>query len=105
MADLPALLAALEHDPDDAQALAGLVEASRQAPADVRTARFAAARKVLSGRGRPDAVAKLLDIELASTVDADRRVDLLLEKGMVLDSELLDVPAAREAFEQVRALR
>ncbi|HEX7839549.1 MAG TPA: tetratricopeptide repeat protein, partial [Kofleriaceae bacterium] len=34
-----------------------------------------------------------------------RRVDLLLEKGMALDGDLLDVPAARAAFEQVLALR
>jgi tetratricopeptide (TPR) repeat protein len=105
MADLPALLAVLEHDPDDAQAFAGLIEAARQAPPDVRTARFASARKALGGRGRPDTVVQLIDVELASTPDLDRKVDLLLEKGMVLDGELLDVPAARAAFEQVRALR
>jgi golgin subfamily B member 1 len=105
MADLSALLAALEHDPDDAQALTGLIEAARLAPPDVRTARFAAARKVLGGRGRPDAVVQLIDIELGATPDLDRKVDLLLEKGMVLDDDLLDVPAARAVFEQVRALR
>src|SRR5262249_42875205 len=32
-------------------------------------------------------------------------VGLLLEKGSLLDGELLDVPAARAAFEEVRALR
>jgi tetratricopeptide (TPR) repeat protein len=105
MADLPALLAALEHDPDDAQAFAGLVEAARQTPPDVRTTRFASARKLLGGRGRPDTVVQLIDVELASTPDLERKVDLLLEKGMVLDGELLDVPAARTAFEEVRALR
>ena len=108
MADLPALLAALEHDPDDAQALLGLAEAARQAPSEARATRFAAARKVLGGRGRPDTVLQLIDLELAAAdhaVDVDHRVDLLLEKGMVLDGELLDVPAARGAFEEVRALR
>jgi tetratricopeptide (TPR) repeat protein len=105
MADLPALLAALEHDPDDAQAFAGLVDAARQAPADVRLTRFAAARKVFGGRGRPDIVVALIDAELAATTDVDRKVDLLLEKGMVLDGELLDVPAARAAFDEVRRLR
>ncbi|HEX2688657.1 MAG TPA: hypothetical protein VHN14_18675, partial [Kofleriaceae bacterium] len=105
MADLPALLGALEHDPDDAQALAGLVEAARHAPSDVRATRFASARKVLSGRGRADTVVQLIDAELASTPELARKVDLLLEKGMVLDGELLDVPAARAAFEEVRALR
>ncbi|HMG57223.1 MAG TPA: hypothetical protein VK601_27175, partial [Kofleriaceae bacterium] len=107
MADLPALLAALEHDPDDAQALTGLIDAARQAPPDVRTAQLAAARKLLAGRGRPDSVVQLIDVELAATADheIDRRVDLLLEKGAALDSELLDVAGARAALEQVRALR
>ncbi len=105
MADLPALLAALEHDPDDAQALAGLVEAARQASPDVRTARFAQARKLLGGRGRPDTVVQLIEAELAATQDLDRKVDLLLEKGMALDGELLDVPAARAVFLEVGRLR
>jgi len=105
MADLPALLAALEHDPDDAQALAGLVEAARQASPDVRTTRFAQTRKVVGGRGRPDIVVQLIDAELAATQDLDRRVDLLLEKGMALDGELLDVPGARAVFAEVERLR
>ncbi|MBS1118787.1 MAG: repeat-containing protein, partial [Deltaproteobacteria bacterium] len=105
MADLPSLLAVLEHDPDDTQALEALEGTARQAPPDLRTSRFAAARRVLAGRGRPDAVVKLLDAELAVTGEVDRKADLLLEKGMVLDGELLDVPGARSAFEEVRALR
>src|SRR5882757_8096237 len=107
MADLSAHLAALEHDPDDAQALAGLAEAARQAPSEARAPRFQAARKQLASRGRPDAVLQLIDAELASTqeLEIDHKVDLLLEKGMLLDSELLDVPAARRAFDEVRVLR
>ncbi|HET9623769.1 MAG TPA: tetratricopeptide repeat protein, partial [Kofleriaceae bacterium] len=105
MADLPALLAALEHDPDDAQALAGLTEAARHASSDHRAARLAATRKALATRGRPDTVVQLIDVELAATPDPARQADLWLEKGMVLDGELLDVPAARAAFDQVRALR
>ncbi len=105
MADLSALLAALEHDPDDAQALAALVEAARHASPDLRASRFAAARKVLAARGRPDAVVQLIDAELSATGDVDRQADLWIEKGMVLDGELLDVPGARTAFERVRALR
>ena len=105
MADLSALLAVLEHDPDDAQALDALEAAARGAPGDVRAARFAAARKVLSERGRPDAVVALIDIELAATEDKDRKADLLLEKGMVLDGELLDVPLAHAAFASVLELR
>ena len=105
MADLSSLLAVLEHDPDDAQALEALSGAARHTAPDVRAARFAAARKVLTGRGRPDAVVALIDTELANTGELEKKIDLLLEKGMILDGELLDVTAARTAFEQVIALR
>jgi tetratricopeptide (TPR) repeat protein len=105
MADLSALLAVLEHDPDDAQALDALEAAARGAPADVRATRFAAARKLLSNRNRPDAVVALIDVELAVTDDKNRKADLLLEKGMVLDGELLDVPLAHAAFASVLELR
>ena len=53
----------------------------------------------------PDAVVQLLDVELATTDDAQRRADLLLEKGMVLDGELCDVPGAHAAFATVLELR
>jgi tetratricopeptide (TPR) repeat protein len=105
MADLSSLLAVLEHDPDDAQALEALAGAARHTPPDVRASRFDQARKLIGGRGRPDIVVKLLDLELDSTGDTDRQVDLLLEKGMVLDGELLDVADARTAFEEVLRLR
>jgi tetratricopeptide (TPR) repeat protein len=107
MADLPALLAALQHDPDDAQALNGLIEAARGAAPEVRARELGATRKLLAARGRPDAVLQLIEVELAviSEHEVARRVDLLLEKGMVLDGELLDVPAARAAFDRVRELR
>src|ERR1051325_4398658 len=105
MADLPALLAAFEHDPDDAQAFGGLVDAARQAAADVRLTRFAAARKAFGGRGRPDIVVALIDAELAATMDVDRKVDLLLEKGMALDGELLGVAAACAPVGEVRPPR
>jgi len=105
MADLPSLLAVLEHDPDDVQALEALAGAARHTSPDVRSSGFSSARKVLVQRGRPDVVVRLLDIEIAATGDVDRKVDLLLEKGIVLDGDLLDVPAARAAFEEVRSLR
>nr|MBA3820106.1 tetratricopeptide repeat protein [Deltaproteobacteria bacterium] len=105
MADLPALLVVLENDPDDAQAMAALAEAARLAPPDLRTSRFVAARKVLAIKARPDTIVQLLDIELAVTESVDAQIDLLLEKGLILDGELLDVPAARATFERVLALR
>src|ERR1051326_8154444 len=64
MADLTSLLTVLEQDPDDAQALAALTTAARSTPPDLRASRFASARKLLAGRGRPDAVVPLIDIEL-----------------------------------------
>ena len=105
MADLLSLLAVLEHDPDDPQALEALDEAARQAPADVRANRFAQARKLLASRGRHDAVARLLEAEIAATADADRKADLQLERGMALDGELLDVAGASTAFASVLELR
>jgi len=105
MADLSSLLAVLENDPDDPQARDALFGAAQQAPPDLRTSRFASARKVIGGRGRHDTVVMLLNVELAVTRDLERQVDLLLEKGMVLDSELLDVPGARAAFNDVLSLR
>src|SRR5688572_10174303 len=105
MADLATLLAVLEHDPDDAQALRALAEVARQTPPDVRATKLSASRKVLASRGRPDGVVALIDVELGATDDVDRQVDLLLERGMTLDGELLDIVGARTAFEQVLALR
>ncbi len=105
MADLSTFLAVLEHDPDDAQALDALPEAARVAAPDVRANRMAAARKLLAARGRPDAVVALIEVELAVTSEVDRKGDLLIEKGMVLDGELLDTVAARAAFNDVLAIR
>ncbi len=107
MADLSALLSVLEHDPDDAQALAGLEAAARAESPDVRTQRFATARKLLAGRGRPDVVVALIDAELDGTgrEEKERRADLLIEKGLSLDGELLDVPLAHAAFASVLELR
>ncbi|HSD86004.1 MAG TPA: hypothetical protein VLB44_00760, partial [Kofleriaceae bacterium] len=105
MADLSALLAVLEHDPDDAQALDALEAAARIVPPEARANRFAAARKVLSAKGRPDAVVALIDVELAVTDDRNRKADLFIEKGMVLESELLDVSMAHAAFASALELR
>ncbi len=105
MADLSSLLAVIEHDPDDAQALEAIVSAANAATPEVRATRFAASRKLLSGRGRPDAIVALIDIELAASREIARQVDLLLEKALVLDGELLDVPAARATYAEVTQLR
>jgi tetratricopeptide (TPR) repeat protein len=98
MADLSSLLAVIEHDPDDAQALEALSSAAQAAPPDARASRFAQARKTLAAKGRPDQVVFLLDVELAATTDVGKQADLLIEKGMALEAELLDVRAARDAY-------
>ena len=105
MADLSALLAVLEHDPDDAQALDALEVAARAVPPEARANRFAAARKLLAAKGRPDAVVALIDVELAVAEDKNRKADLFLEKGMILEGELLDVPMAHAAFASALELR
>jgi tetratricopeptide (TPR) repeat protein len=105
MADLSALLAVLEHDPDDLQAIEALEAAARAVPPEARANRLAAARKVLAGRGQPDAVVALIDAELAVTDDRNRKADLFLEKGLILDAELLDVSLAHAAFASVLELR
>lgn len=104
MADLSSLLRVLENDPSALDAEAVLA-AARQATPEIRAARFAEARKSLGDRGRPDAQLRLVELELQATTDTDRQADLLLEQGLLLDGELLDVPGARAAFELVRALR
>jgi tetratricopeptide (TPR) repeat protein len=105
MADLFSLLAVLEHDPDDAQALESLTRAAGDADATPREHRFAQARKVMTARGRPDAVVVLLDAELAATERADRKADLHIERGLTLDGELCDVPEARSAFQAALEVR
>src|SRR5450432_2150011 len=107
MADLSSLLSVIEHDPDDTQAFEALVDAAQKAPPDLRASRLAATRKLLATRGRPDAVVQLIDVEIAAIGDTDKpkQADLLLEKGMVLDGELLDVAAAHNAFASVLELR
>ncbi|HEX4450171.1 MAG TPA: tetratricopeptide repeat protein [Kofleriaceae bacterium] len=105
MADLFSILAVLEHDPDDSQALESLAQAARATPAAQRENRLAQARNVLGSRGRSDAVLALLDAELASADDRDRKADLQIERGLVLDGELLDVAGARAAFRATLELR
>ena len=106
MADLSSLLAVLENDPDDAQAREALAGAARDDASRC-------SRDAVRGRakGARDARAARCGRRSCSTPssrrrdDVDRQVDLLLEKGMVLDGELLDVPAARAAFGEVLELR
>jgi tetratricopeptide (TPR) repeat protein len=105
MADLSYLIALFAYDPDDEHARAALEPAARAARGDERVTRFEAGRKTLAARGRPDAMVALIDVELGVETDVPRVADLLLEKAMLLDSELLDVAAARATFARVLELR
>src|SRR5262245_60562377 len=106
MADLLQYLAILDSDPDDAAALAGLVaQAPRAAGDPASLAALADARRNLRERGRVDVVARLLDVEIGAVAEPSRRADLLLEKGLLLEDDLLDEPAAVECFRQVLTLR
>jgi tetratricopeptide (TPR) repeat protein len=102
MADLNSYLAILDSDPDDAAAFAGLADAASTS-ADANA--FARAKKTQRDRGRYDVVVRLIDVELGATKDPTRRADLMLEKGMVLEDDLLDEASATQCFEAVLALR
>ena len=105
MADLAQCLAQLETDSDDAVAWSDLAQsASPSAVATVPVA-LAAAKKWHRDRGRFDVVVRLIDIELGITTNNERRADLLLEKGMVFDDDLLDAKSAVASFEAALALR
>lgn len=113
MADFAHFLAILELDPDDVQAMGGLRAAiAGLEPAQMQE-RFAAAGKALIERGRPDAAAALLDVQLERLATpgpggdsrSDLRADLLIEKGLLLDEELLDPAAAAAAFEEAGKIR
>ncbi len=111
MADFAHFLAILELDPDDAQAMGALRSAIASLDPAQTQERFAAAGKALIERGRPDAAVALLDVQLERLAAAelsgrrDLRADLLIEKGLLLDEELLDPTAAAQVFEEVEQIR
>jgi tetratricopeptide (TPR) repeat protein len=102
MADLNQYLAILDSDPDDTAALAGLADVAQRA---LDPNAFARAKKAQRERGRFDAVIRLIDVELGATTDVTRRADLMLEKGMVLEDDLLDEAGASECFQAVLQAR
>ena len=122
--NLSALVATLDADPHNAQALSALVrmaqagrgselvaESSTRSAAGVGAgvgtpgAMIDDARKSFRERGENELVAHLYDVELASTTDRARRADLLVEKGRLLFEELHDEPRAVEAFKAALELR
>jgi tetratricopeptide (TPR) repeat protein len=106
MADFFQYLAALDSDPDDVAALAGLTAQAPGAAADPSAlVALADARKSLRERNRLDVVARLYDVEVGAIAEPARKADLLLEKGTLLEDELLDERAAVACFREVLSLR
>lgn len=111
MADFAHLLAILELDPDDAQAMGALRAATATLDPAQAQERFAAAGKALTERGRPDAAVALLDVQLERLASSetngqrDLHADLLIEKGLLLDEELLDPVSAAAMFEEAGQIR
>lgn len=119
MAEFQQYLTILDSDPEDARAL-GALEAALAASAaslpassvsggiaeaaDTRAA-LERARKSLYERGELDTVARLLDMELAVAQEPDHRADLLLEKGQLCASDLLDDEGAVACLREVLSLR
>ncbi len=112
MAEFQQYLRILDTDPTDTHALtaleqalsasAGGVDAASEA---VDTGALARARKSLYERGAIDMAARLLDLEIGVTTDAGKRADLLVERGQLHVSDLLDDQAAEACFREALALR
>lgn len=104
MADLLQFLALLDSDPDDANVLAALADTAGRGLDATGVQALGSAKKNLCERGRHDVALRLLDVELAATA-GPRRADLLVEKGQLLDEELLDEPAAARCYEEALGVR
>lgn len=104
MADLLQFLALLDSDPDDANVLAALADTATRGLDPTGAQALGHAKKSLRERGRHDVALRLLDVELAAT-NGPRRADLLVEKGQLLDEELLDEPAAARCYEEALGVR
>ncbi|HUQ07321.1 MAG TPA: hypothetical protein VM261_32740, partial [Kofleriaceae bacterium] len=104
MADLLQFLALLDSDPDDANVLAALADSANRGLDQHGAQALGHAKKSLRERGRHDVALRLLDVELAAT-KGPRRADLLVEKGQLLDEDLLDEPAAARCYEEALGVR
>src|SRR5437764_11759151 len=91
--DVSSALATLQLDPDDTHALKALASLHPGNGAGVDPAALAQAltdaRRWHRERGDFDLCVQLIGLELAWTTDANRRADLLHEKGRILSDELL----------------
>ena len=104
MADLLQFLAILDSDPDDAAVLSALADSATRGIDASGAQALGQAKKSFRDRGRFDVALRLLDVELAATA-GPRRADLLIEKGQLLDEELLDEAAAARCYEEALGVR
>lgn len=104
MADLLQFLALLDSDPDDANVLAALADTATRGIDSTGSQALGSAKRSLRERGRHDVALRLLDVELAAAAGT-RRADLLVEKGQLLDEELLDEPGAARCYEEALGVR
>jgi tetratricopeptide (TPR) repeat protein len=112
MAEFQQYLRILDSDPTDTQALTALEQALSASAGGVDAAgdtvdraTLARARKSLYERGAIDTAARLLDLEIDIATDAGARADLLVERGQLHVSDLLDDQAAEACFREALALR
>src|SRR5580704_17927046 len=103
-------LGLLQDDPDNGKAWQDL-RGELSGDAGMSPAELAklleAARRAHEGRRELDAVAKLLELEVAvasSAGEEGRKGELLAELARVLDDELVDYAGARSAYERLVAL-
>lgn len=108
-------LGVLQDDPESERAWRDLAAAVRQDdarqganskdPGAETAALLESARRAHEGRREYDAVAKLLEIEVAFSKGADREATLVAELARVLDEEVLDDEEATKAYERLLVLR
>ncbi len=104
MADLLQFLAILDSDPDDTQVLSAVADTAHRGLDATGVLALGHAKKTFRDRGRFDVALRLLDVEL-STVAGVRRADLLIEKGQLLDEDLLDEAAAARCYQEALGVR
>ncbi|HEY8038469.1 MAG TPA: tetratricopeptide repeat protein [Polyangiaceae bacterium] len=101
-------LGLLQDDPDRSQPwqkLRAEIDGDPGMTAEELGKLLEAARRAHEARRETEAVARLLEIEVAAARGTPREADLVAEQARVLDEDLLDEAAAREAYERLLVLR
>ena len=102
--DVSSALETLQLDPDNKQALSALAALHPGNGSGVDRAALAHAltdaRRFHRERGDFELCVQLIDLELAWTIDAGKRADLLHEKGRILSDEILRDSEGQECIRQ-----